>query len=263
MSTPRRCEERSHAERDVLGRRRDAEELAVVAAHDAELRRDHDASRARRAIGAAEQLLVVTARTCRRCRRRSRRARARGAACAIASASSRGAVELRHAHAAEAERSRFESVATDAALVVESHPSHYRIGLMAQAHGDRLTAVDASFLAQEGRASHMHVGAVMIFDGPPPAFEDFATTSARGCTSSRATARSSPSRRSRPAGRSGSTTRASTSSTTSATPRCRRPAREEQLRALVARDATPSSSTARSRCGRCGSSRASRATASR
>src|SRR5947208_109501 len=44
---------------------------------------------------------------------------------------------------------------------------------MAQAHGDRLTAVDASFLAQEGRDSHMHVGAVLIFEGPPPAYEDF------------------------------------------------------------------------------------------
>jgi len=44
---------------------------------------------------------------------------------------------------------------------------------MAQAHGDRLTAVDASFLAQEGPCSHMHVGAVTIFEGPAPAFEDF------------------------------------------------------------------------------------------
>jgi WS/DGAT/MGAT family acyltransferase len=44
---------------------------------------------------------------------------------------------------------------------------------MAQAHGDRLSAVDASFLAQEGPASHMHVGAVMIFEGPAPAYEDF------------------------------------------------------------------------------------------
>jgi diacylglycerol O-acyltransferase / wax synthase len=44
---------------------------------------------------------------------------------------------------------------------------------MAQAHGDRLSAVDASFLAQEGPNSHMHVGAVMIFEGPPPAYEDF------------------------------------------------------------------------------------------
>jgi diacylglycerol O-acyltransferase / wax synthase len=45
---------------------------------------------------------------------------------------------------------------------------------MAQQHGDRLTAMDASFLAQEGRAAHMHVGAVLIFEGPAPSFEDFA-----------------------------------------------------------------------------------------
>src|SRR3954469_10808280 len=45
---------------------------------------------------------------------------------------------------------------------------------MAQAHGDRLTAVDAGFLAQEGPNSHMHIGALMIFEGPPPAFQDFA-----------------------------------------------------------------------------------------
>jgi diacylglycerol O-acyltransferase len=45
---------------------------------------------------------------------------------------------------------------------------------MAQEHGDRLTAVDASFIAQEGPNAHMHVGAVMIFDGPPPAYEDLA-----------------------------------------------------------------------------------------
>ena len=45
---------------------------------------------------------------------------------------------------------------------------------MAQAHGDRLSAVDASFLAQEGQNAHMHIGAVMVFEGPPPAFDDFA-----------------------------------------------------------------------------------------
>ncbi len=45
---------------------------------------------------------------------------------------------------------------------------------MPQAHGDRLTAVDASFLAQESQNAHMHIGAVMIFEGPPPAFDDFA-----------------------------------------------------------------------------------------
>jgi WS/DGAT/MGAT family acyltransferase len=44
---------------------------------------------------------------------------------------------------------------------------------MSQAHGDRLSAVDASFLHQEGANSHMHVGAVTIFEGPPPAYEEF------------------------------------------------------------------------------------------
>jgi diacylglycerol O-acyltransferase / wax synthase len=44
---------------------------------------------------------------------------------------------------------------------------------MAQEHFDRLTAIDASFLHQEGHNSHMHVGAVSIFEGPPPEFEEF------------------------------------------------------------------------------------------
>ena len=43
-----------------------------------------------------------------------------------------------------------------------------------QAHKDRLSAVDASFLHQERAASHMHVGALVIFEGPPPAREEFA-----------------------------------------------------------------------------------------
>jgi WS/DGAT/MGAT family acyltransferase len=43
---------------------------------------------------------------------------------------------------------------------------------MAQEHFDRLTALDASFLHQEGPASHMHVGAVTTFEGPPPPFDD-------------------------------------------------------------------------------------------
>ena len=44
---------------------------------------------------------------------------------------------------------------------------------MAQQHLDRLTAVDASFLHNEGEASHMHVGGITIFEGPPPAIADF------------------------------------------------------------------------------------------
>jgi diacylglycerol O-acyltransferase / wax synthase len=42
-----------------------------------------------------------------------------------------------------------------------------------QQHLDRLSSIDASFLAQEGPTSHMHIGGVLIFEGPPPAFEDF------------------------------------------------------------------------------------------
>jgi WS/DGAT/MGAT family acyltransferase len=44
---------------------------------------------------------------------------------------------------------------------------------MPQQHLDRLTSIDASFLHQEGRCSHMHIGGVLIFEGPPPAFMDY------------------------------------------------------------------------------------------
>jgi diacylglycerol O-acyltransferase / wax synthase len=44
---------------------------------------------------------------------------------------------------------------------------------MPQQHLDRLTPTDASFLAQEGPASHMHIGGVLIFEGPPPRFSDY------------------------------------------------------------------------------------------
>jgi len=39
---------------------------------------------------------------------------------------------------------------------------------MSQHHMERLTAIDASFLHQESGSSHMHVGAVVTFEGPPP-----------------------------------------------------------------------------------------------
>ena len=42
-----------------------------------------------------------------------------------------------------------------------------------QQHLERLSAIDASFLANEGPTSHMHVGAVVILEGPPPPFEEF------------------------------------------------------------------------------------------
>jgi WS/DGAT/MGAT family acyltransferase len=37
---------------------------------------------------------------------------------------------------------------------------------------DRLTGLDASFLHLEDSAAHMHVAGVMIFEGPPPPYED-------------------------------------------------------------------------------------------
>src|SRR5215208_3161901 len=44
---------------------------------------------------------------------------------------------------------------------------------MPASHKDRLSPVDASFLAQEHEASHMHVGAIAIFEGPPPGYDEF------------------------------------------------------------------------------------------
>src|SRR4051794_9866405 len=38
---------------------------------------------------------------------------------------------------------------------------------------DRLTPLDASFLHLEDAASHMHVAAVLVFDGAPPDYDDF------------------------------------------------------------------------------------------
>jgi WS/DGAT/MGAT family acyltransferase len=44
---------------------------------------------------------------------------------------------------------------------------------MPQQHLDRLTSIDASFLHQEGSASHMHIGGVLLFEGPPPEFNHY------------------------------------------------------------------------------------------
>jgi diacylglycerol O-acyltransferase len=43
---------------------------------------------------------------------------------------------------------------------------------MAQGHMDRLSALDVSFLTNESSSSHMHVGGILIFEGPPPSYED-------------------------------------------------------------------------------------------
>jgi diacylglycerol O-acyltransferase len=39
--------------------------------------------------------------------------------------------------------------------------------------GDRLTALDSSFLHLEDASSHMHVASVTIFEGPPPTYGEF------------------------------------------------------------------------------------------
>jgi diacylglycerol O-acyltransferase / wax synthase len=43
---------------------------------------------------------------------------------------------------------------------------------MGQQHMERLTSIDASFLTNETDSSHMHVGAVLVFEGPPPSYDD-------------------------------------------------------------------------------------------
>jgi WS/DGAT/MGAT family acyltransferase len=44
---------------------------------------------------------------------------------------------------------------------------------MAQGHLDRLSAIDAGFLAQESDSTHMHIGGVALFGGSPPALDEF------------------------------------------------------------------------------------------
>ncbi|HET8759320.1 MAG TPA: wax ester/triacylglycerol synthase domain-containing protein, partial [Solirubrobacteraceae bacterium] len=41
------------------------------------------------------------------------------------------------------------------------------------ANPDRLTGLDASFLALEKAGAHMHVGSVLVFDGDAPSYDDF------------------------------------------------------------------------------------------
>ena len=38
--------------------------------------------------------------------------------------------------------------------------------------GDRLSGLDASFLHIENSSAHMHVASVMLFEGPPPPYDD-------------------------------------------------------------------------------------------
>src|SRR6478609_2732583 len=47
-------------------------------------------------------------------------------------------------------------------------------------NADRLTGLDASFLALEKDGAHMHVGSVLVFEGPAPTYDEFATHIERG-----------------------------------------------------------------------------------
>ena len=42
---------------------------------------------------------------------------------------------------------------------------------MSNGHLDRLSPTDASFVVQERGPAHMHIGGVMVFEGPPPPYE--------------------------------------------------------------------------------------------
>lgn len=44
---------------------------------------------------------------------------------------------------------------------------------MSQGHLDRLSSVDAGFLHMEEDGAHMHIGALGVFEGPPPSIEAF------------------------------------------------------------------------------------------
>ena len=63
------------------------------------------------------------------------------------------------------ERSRIAGAVCRAALPMRHNP---RV-----TNPDRLSGLDASFLALEERGAHMHVGSVLLFDGEAPAYEDF------------------------------------------------------------------------------------------
>jgi diacylglycerol O-acyltransferase len=61
-------------------------------------------------------------------------------------------------------------------------PNHHRRGkiVLAMANADRLTGLDASFLAFETDGAHMHVGSVLVFEGPAPPYDDFVERIERG-----------------------------------------------------------------------------------
>ena len=122
---------------------------------------------------------------------------------------------------------------------------------MATRHKDRLSAIDASFLAQEGRASHMHVGALLTFEGPPPGHQELIDhVQSRLHLVPRYRQKLAVPRfeMGRPLWIDDPTFNIEYHVRHTALPA---PGAVEQLRQLAA-GSSPSASTARSRCGRCG-----------
>src|SRR5689334_5732991 len=66
-----------------------------------------------------------------------------------------------------------EGPARTAATVVPRPDCGYLAATVTQSHLDRLSAIDAGFLAQERPNTHMHIGGLVLLDGPPPPIEDF------------------------------------------------------------------------------------------
>ena len=132
-----------------------------------------------------------------------------------------------------------------------------------QAHRDRLTAIDASFLHQEKQSSHMHVGALVTFEGPPPARDDFIEQleSRLGLIPRyRQRLAFPPLELGRPFWVDDPSFNLHYHVRHTALPR---PGQRRAAARAGRAASSPSASIARSRCGSCGSSRASSATASR
>ena len=134
---------------------------------------------------------------------------------------------------------------------------------MAQGHKDRLSAVDASFLHQERESSHMHVGAIVVLEGPPPTREEFSRAH-RVAAAPRAAL---PPEALLPALRDGPAVLDRRPPLQHRLPRAPHGAARRRGRSSSCAGSrggsSPSAWTARSRCGRSGWSRASRTTASR
>ena len=113
---------------------------------------------------------------------------------------------------------------------------------MAYSHFERLSALDDSFLEIEDGASHMHIGAVALFEAARSRrpdggidIERIRAADGGGPPPHPALPAAARSARRSSASRCGSTTRASTSPTTSATRTCRSPGDERQLKRLAGR----------------------------